>query len=155
MPAPFEPLPHGRILALLAALFALRVIGQCIVEISPVEWLPPSSAWASGLIPYPLLLAVQVLMLAGMLKIVADVSRERGFFAQQRPGWSRLLAGLSAVYAAAMALRYVLTMIFVPEMRWLGGVIPISFHFVLAAFLYTWARFLDRRAIFASTNSAC
>ena len=33
-----------------------------------------------------------------------------------------------------MALRYVLTMIFQPEMRWLGDTIPIFFHFVLAAF---------------------
>jgi hypothetical protein len=149
------PSPHGRILALLTALFALRVIGQCIVEMFSVQWLPPSSAWASGLIPYPILLAVQIVMLAAMLKIVADVSRERGFGAQPRPAWSRFLIGFSAVYAAAMALRYVLTMIFIPEMRWLGGVIPISFHFVLAAFLYTWARFLDRRAIFASTEPAC
>ena len=149
------PSLHGRILALLTALFALRVIGQCIVEMFSVAWLPSSSAWASGLIPYPILLAVQILMLAVMSKIVGDVWRERGFFAQRRPGWPRFLIGFSAIYAAAMALRYVLTMIFIPEMRWLGGVIPISFHFVLAAFLYTWARFLDRRAIFASTDPAC
>jgi hypothetical protein len=52
------------------------------------------------------------------------------------------------MYAAGMALRYVLTMAFQPEMRWLGGAIPIFFHFVLAAFIYTWGRFHSRRAIF-------
>ena len=102
-----------------------------------------------------MLLAIQIVMLAVMAKLVADVSRRRGFFAQQRAGWSRFLARFSAVYAAAMALRYILTMIFFPEMRWLGDAIAIFFHFVLAGFLYTLARFLDRRPIFASTDPAC
>ncbi len=94
-------------------------------------------------------------MLIGMVKIISDVSRERGFFAQARPSWSRFLIGFSAVYAGGMALRYILTMIFRPEMRWLGGTIPIFFHFVLAAFLYTWGKFLARQAIFARPDSAC
>ena len=63
---PFDAPLHGRILALLTALFALRVIGQCIVELYSVEWLPASPAWASGLIPYPMLLAIQIVMLAVM-----------------------------------------------------------------------------------------
>jgi hypothetical protein len=143
------------VLALLTALFALRVIGQALVEFFRVVWLPPSEAWASGLIPYPILLAIQLAMLAGMLKIVADVSRECGSFAVPRPRWSRFLIGFSAVYASSMALRYVVTMIFFPEMRWWGGIIPISFHFALAAFLYSWGRFLSRHRIFARPDHAC
>ena len=54
-----------------------------------------------------------------------------------------------------MALRYVLTMIFLPEMRWFGGTIPILFHFVLAAFLYIWGKFAAREAIFARPDDAC
>ncbi len=46
-------------------------------------------------------------------------------------------------------------MIFRPDMRWLGGTIPIIFHFVLAAFLYTWGKFLARQAIFARPDNAC
>ena len=94
-------------------------------------------------------------MLAGMLKIVLDVSRESGYFAVPRPRWSRFLIGLSTVYASSMALRYIVTMIFFPEMRWLGGAIPIFFHFVLAAFLYVWGRFLSRDRIFARPDAAC
>ncbi len=146
---------HGPVLAILAALFALRVLGQILVEFFGARWLPTSDAWASGLIPYPILLAIQLAMLVGMLKIVLDVSREHGYFAKMRPPWSRFLIGFSAVYAAAMALRYVLTMIFFPEMRWLGGVIPIVFHFVLAAFLYVWGQFLSRDRIFARPDAAC
>jgi hypothetical protein len=146
---------HGRVLALLTALFALRVVGQALVEFFAVDWLPPSDAWASGLIPYSILLTVQLAMLTGMVKVVSDVSRACGFFAKARPSWSRFLVGFSAVYAGSMALRYILTMIFFPDMRWLGGAIPIFFHFVLAAFLYSWGRFLSRDRIFARPAHAC
>jgi hypothetical protein len=94
-------------------------------------------------------------MLVAMVKVVSDVWRKRGFFATARPSWSRFLIGFSAVYAASMALRYILAMVFRPQMRWLGGTIPIFFHFVLAVFLYTWAKFLAREAIFARPDRAC
>jgi hypothetical protein len=54
------------------------------------------------------------------------------------PGWSRFLVSFSAIYAGAMVLRYVLTMALHPDQRWLGGTIPIFFHFVLAGFFLRW-----------------
>jgi hypothetical protein len=36
-----------------------------------------------------------------------------------------------------MVGRYIVTMTLHPEYRWLGHTIPIWFHFVLAAFVYT------------------
>jgi hypothetical protein len=145
----------GPVLALLTLLFSLRVLGQALVEFLSVDGLPSSEAWASGLIPYSILLAIQLVLLVGMVKIVTDVWSEGGFFATAPASWSRFLIGFSAVYATSMAGRYVLTMTFQPEMRWLGGTIPIFFHFVLATFLYTWGKFLTRRAIFARPDSAC
>jgi hypothetical protein len=41
-----------------------------------------------------------------------------------------------------MVGRWVLTMALVPELRWFGHAIPITFHFVLAGWLWTYARFL-------------
>jgi hypothetical protein len=38
-------------------------------------------------------------------------------------------------------------MIYRSEMRWLGGTIPIFFHFVLAGFLYVYGKFHARRPI--------
>jgi len=149
------PGKHGRVLLLLTLFFSFRVLGQALVEFFSVDWLPSTAAWASGLIPYPFLLAIQLAMLIGMVKIVSDVWREGGLFALAPAFWSHFLIGFSAVYAGGMALRYILTMIFRPDMRWLGGTIPIFFHFVLAAFLYTWGKFLARRAIFARPDSAC
>ena len=146
---------HGRLLALLTGLFALRVVGQTLVEFFAVDWLPPSKAWASGVIPYSILLPMQLAMLVVMVRIVVDVSRKCGIFATPRRSLSRFLVSFSAVYAGSMALRYVMTMIFFADMRWSGGVIPIFFHFVLAAFLYTWGRFLARDRIFARPDPAC
>jgi len=50
----------------------------------------------------------------------------------------------SAVYAAAMVLRYVLTMTLHPEKRWFGDTIPITFHFVLAGFIYVLGHYHQR-----------
>jgi hypothetical protein len=136
---------HARVLAILTVLFALRVLGQALVVFFSVAWLPPTEHWFSGVIRYPVLLAVQLVMLSSMVKIAADIWRGRGFFAKPRPGCSRFLVACSILYAASMVLRYALTMTYRPEMRWFGGTIPIFFHFVLAAFVYTWGKFHSQR----------
>jgi hypothetical protein len=146
---------RGPVLALLTLIFLLRVLGQALVAGFGVTWLPAMEHWHSGLIPYPTLFTIQLLMLIVMTKITRDIWRGTGFFARVRPSWSRFLICVSAIYAGAMALRYVLTMTFYPEMRWFGGTIPILFHFVLAGFLYVVARFHSRAGTFASPESAC
>ena len=146
---------YGYVLALLTLLFFFRVLGQALVVFFSVDWLPSRKEWASGLIPYPALLTIQIVMIVVMIKIASDIWRSKGFFAATRPSGSRFLIGLSAVYAGSMALRYILAMLFLPEMRWFGGTIPILFHFVLAAFLYIWGKFAARDAIFARPGDAC
>ena len=132
---------HGPILAFLTFLFALRVLGQMLVGFFGVAWLPSMEQWFSGLIPYPALLGIQLVMLFIMVKISNQIWRHAGFFAERRPHWSRFLVNFSAVYAGAMALRYIVTMIFRPEMRWFGATIPIIFHFVLAGFIFILGRY--------------
>jgi hypothetical protein len=136
---------HGPVLAILTLLFALRVLGQALVVFFYIDWLPSSEQWFSGLIRYPILLCIQLVMLAVMLKIASDIWRVRGFFAKPRPGYSRFLVACSILYAASMVLRYALTMTYRPEMRWFGDTIPIFFHFVLATFVYTWGKFHSAR----------
>jgi hypothetical protein len=69
------------------------------------------------------------------------VTRGHGRFARRRPRVGRALRWISYVYAGAMAGRYVLTVALRPERRWLGGTIPIVFHWVLAAYLFTLGRY--------------
>ena len=141
---------HGPVLGLLTALFLLRLLGQALVVFFAVDWLPANEHWYSGLIPYPILLPIQLIMASVMVKITGDVWRDRGWFADPRPCWSRFLVMLSTIYAAGMVLRYVFTMIYRPDMRWLGGTLPIFFHFVLAGFLYVYGKFHARRPMRAS-----
>jgi hypothetical protein len=132
---------HHPILAFLTLLFALRVLGQILVAFLGVDWLPSMEQWFSGLIPYPVLLGIQVVMLFVMVKISSQIWRRAGFFAERRPHWSRFLVKFSAVYAGAMALRYMLTMTLRPDLRWFSGTIPIAFHFILAGFIYVLGRY--------------
>ena len=115
----------------LLALFALRVLGQMLVAFFDVGWLPPMQRWYSGLMPYEYLLPSQLLILAVMAKICADFTRGRGFFVRPR----RLLAGawlwFGWVYLAVMLARYPAQLAWKPD----APVIPIFFHWVLAAFV--------------------
>ena len=120
---------------ILQGLFLLRVFAQLEVALVEPIWLPPMGAWYSGVIPYPILLPVQIGILMWMTVISYDNSRRAGLFFVQSLRTKRMLVVISTVYFAVMLARYLLTMVFHPESRWLGGVIPILFHWVLAAYI--------------------
>jgi hypothetical protein len=115
------------VLAALTMLFALRVAGQALVAFAEVTWLPPMEAWFSGLLPYPILLPAQLVILAAQLALDWRVWR-CGLAA--RPRVAAALRRSSYVYALAMLVRLVVTR---------AHVIPVVFHWVLAAYLYSLA----------------
>ncbi|MBI4637381.1 MAG: hypothetical protein HY727_13620 [Candidatus Rokubacteria bacterium] len=132
-------------MSLLAFLFLLRVVGQALVAFLDVRWLPPMGEWYSGLLPYPLLLPSQIVILLVQTKISLDFARGQGVFVVPRPRAARPLLVASAVYFGAMVVRYAVSMTLHPERRWLGmGTIPIVFHWVLAAYLFTLGRYHGR-----------
>lgn len=126
-------------LLLFSMLFALRVGGQVLVVLRAPSWLPPTQKW--HLMPYRLLLPIQIGLLVLMAVIEVALWRATGPFVYREPGLGRVLIGLSFVYAGAMLLRYAVRMYRQPRERWFGGAIPIVFHFVLAAFLFTWGKY--------------
>jgi hypothetical protein len=135
------------VLSFLAALFLLRVVGQALVAFADVRFLPPMSEWYSGLLPYPILLPTQLAILVVQAWIAYDFARGRGVFVTARPRIGRAVVALGFVYFAVMVARYVLTMTWHPERRWLGtGTIPIVFHWILAAYLVTLGRYHARAA---------
>jgi hypothetical protein len=137
---------HARILGVLTGLFTLRVAGQALVAFRGVGFLPPMEQWYSGLMPYPILLPTQLAMIAVMVFVVRDVARGSGTFSVPRRRAGRLLVWSSYLYALSMVVRYVVTMTLYPERRWFGHTIPIWFHLVLAAFVYTLGRYHVDRA---------
>jgi hypothetical protein len=135
------------LLSVLAFLFLLRVVGQALVAFAGVTVLPAMSEWYSGLLPYRLLLPLQIAILALQALISLQLVRGHGVLVTPRPRVGRVLIMLSVVYFLTMALRYAVTMTWYPERRWLGtGTIPIVFHWVLAAYLFTLGRHHARGA---------
>ena len=133
--------PHALALTTLTVLFALRVLGQILVAFWHVPFLPPMQDWMSGLMPYCLLLPCQIVLLGLMGTICVHAWRGRGLFTRTTAGTVRKLQIAGTIYLVAVIVRYAVTMALVPQMRWLGGCIPIVFHVVLATFVLTLARY--------------
>jgi len=132
----FVPVRYPLLLGTFTFLFILRVLGQVLVGIHDVGLLPPFEQWYSGVVPYWLLLPLQIALIALMLRIVRDFARGDGYFVDLKPRTGAALKMLSCIYFLSMLVRYIVTMALHPELRWLTGTIPIWFHMDLAAFIF-------------------
>lgn len=133
------------VLSILTALFGLRVAGQLLAAVVDVSFLPPFERWHSGIVPYSLLLPLQIVLIVLMMVIVWDFIRGRGFFIALTPRTGLIMERLSYLYAVVMVARYVVMMTLYPELRWFTGTTPIWLHFVLASFLFTLGYFYANR----------
>lgn len=129
----------------LLGLFCLRVIGQLVAVLFEPPFLPPMAEWYSGLVPYPILLPIQIAIIIIFVVTCVHVGRGSGFFAASRPMFRRGVLYFGVLYLAAMGVRYVIRMAVYPDERWLGGTIPIFFHWVLAGFIILFAVHHRRR----------
>lgn len=114
------------LLTTLLILFIARVAGQILVVLKQPRWLPPMEEWYSGLMPYRYLLPSQIAIIALMITMIRQV-------AAGAPPNRSLAIGIfvfATIYAGAMVVRF-----FVRR----RPLIPILFHWVLAAFLFTYA----------------
>jgi hypothetical protein len=121
-------------------LFAARVIGQFEALVASPPWLPDMDAWYSGLLPYYLLLPVQVALLMVMAVVAWNRRVRTGRFSSARPGVARALRVVAVVYFLAMAVRLGLDIGANGNEFWREGAIPVAFHWVLALFLLVSAR---------------
>jgi hypothetical protein len=128
------------VLTVLLVLFVGRVVGQILAATVAPTWLPPMSRWYSGLMPYRYLLPVQIAFIAVMVAMIAGVASGTGVLGTRNAIAGRWIIWTSYVYALAMVVRSVRYALARPEKR--GVLIPIIFHFVLAAFLYVYGRYL-------------
>jgi hypothetical protein len=118
------------------AVFVARVLGQFEVLLHAPPWLPRFEAWSSGLIPYSILLPVQVLLVAWMAVIASHHARRDGSFRVRDPRNGTLLRALAAIYAVSMLLRLLVTLAYPPHTLLDRGLIPIVAHWSLAVFMY-------------------
>src|SRR5439155_15135449 len=82
---------YATVLWFLLFLFCLRVAGQALVATFAVPFLPPMQQWYSGVMPYWILLPVQILIIVLLAKVATDFTRRRGFFVVPRKTLGRFL----------------------------------------------------------------
>ena len=119
----------------LLILFVMRVLAQFLVAFGWQGFLPPMEEWSSGVIPYPWLVLSQILIIILYGKACIDFTRGHGFFVIPRRSLGSSLLTFGSVYLGVMVVRYIIRMSLYPHERWVGGSIPIFFHWVLASFL--------------------
>ena len=130
----------GVLLWTCVALFAARVIGQLQTVLIEPRWLPTMDAWFSGLLPYPLLLPIQIGILMLMAVVAWNPRVRRGLFAQENPRGAFALRAFAFVYFVVMAVRLAVNINTNREDFWSEGAIPVAFHWVLALFILVSGR---------------
>jgi hypothetical protein len=139
------------------SLFLVRVVGQIEVVLLSPSWLPPFRAWESGLIPYSLLLPIQIVLIAWMTIVATDHWRCSGYFWVTHRSTRRRLKIIAGIYFAVMLLRLVITVATPPHTLLERGLIPVIAHWDLAAFIYLTActppNYRDSSALSACTRS--
>jgi hypothetical protein len=119
------------------ALFFLRVVGQVEVLLVAPGWLPEMQAWYSGLLPYPLLLPLQIailMLMCGMALKSRDPHRDPANRS------AKIVRPLAVLYFLVMAARLLILVRAYGAEYYLHGAIPVAFHWVLALFLLVWSR---------------
>ncbi|CAL4867341.1 hypothetical protein MMA231_01594 [Asticcacaulis sp. MM231] len=121
----------------LAAFFA-RVAIQLVQKFSSIGWLPPFERWQSGLLPYPVLLAAQIAILAGSLSFLMKIMQGKLVRHYLR---GRVLRILGWLYLAFDIVRIVLGATVLRDSHFFNNPIPATFHVVLALMVLIWAGF--------------
>jgi hypothetical protein len=119
----------------LAALFIVRVVAQPLALVANWGFLPRFESWHSGLMPYPLLVGTQLLILAWLLTTARRVSRAT---VQPSRTLGRFLLGISGIYAVTMLMRLALGATVLRDERWFASLVPTVFHLVLAGYLLAY-----------------
>ncbi len=131
-----RPGPYVVVMSALFALFVARVVGQLLAATTRPSWLPPMARWYSGVMPYRYLLPSQVVIIVLMIAMVVGVGNGAGALGAPRRAVGFVAVWASLVYAGGMVWRAIRRAMQPPERR--GVVIPIVFHFVLAAFVFVY-----------------
>lgn len=120
------------------AAFLFRVAAQAFQAWRPVAWLPPFDSWHSATLPYSLLLASQLVILAVQFWVLIAMIQGRG---RPRRWLGVTLLVLGAAYFGFMLFRLVAGLTFLRHVPWFDAILPTEFHLVMAAFLLVLADF--------------
>lgn len=121
----------ARALWFLTGLFAFRVAAQP-AALAFDRLLPSFNSWDGGVLPYPVLLVTQLVILGWLASTAWRFSTGR---VTVRPLVGRAALAFGGVYFIAMFLRLLLGATVLGDVRWFASPLPAFFHLVLATYL--------------------
>lgn len=129
---------------LMAGLFGLRVLAQLIQAIYPLPFIPPFQAWHGAVMPYPVLVVSQFLIILVMAVVLLRV--KAGAVVPRR--WKyRVCFSLGGLYFSFMAFRLIAGLTFLSDHPWFSKSLPAFFHVVLAAFILLLGHYIYQKAV--------
>jgi len=123
---------------LLLALFAFRVVAQPLSLVLHVAILPPFESWHSAALPYELLLAAQLLILAVFAWTAYRFTRG---IVRPRRSMGTVALTVGTVYFLSMVARLILGFTVLRGERWFASPVPTIFHLVLASWVLLYGQF--------------
>lgn len=121
--------------ALLSAAFLLRVLGQAVQRWFPQEFLPAFEAWQGSGLPYPALLACQIVILSLLGVAICSMVHRARFFG---PRVSRCVIVAGWLYFAFMLARLALGLTVLGASGWFTAWISTLLHLDLAIVVILW-----------------
>lgn len=137
--------PGWRVIAfaLLLAAFVFRVVAQLMQVFAPTNALPGFDEWQSGTLPYPLLVASQIIIIAA--GVWATWAMWTGRPAPQ-PRLGRVLVWIGWIYLVGAAFRFFAGLTFLSNVAFFDVHLPGFFHIVLASMVLLFAAHLSDEA---------
>ena len=136
--------PHyAKWLWLCTSLFAFRVAAQLTALLFKPSFLPKFESWHGGVLPYPLLLVTQILILI-WLSWTAWRFSQSSIYPRRRLGAIIIL--FASLYFLVMLVRLLLGLTILSEHRWFSSYLPAFFHLVLASYLLLYGYFHFRHS---------
>ncbi len=131
-------IPYRALLWFCTAVFAARVIMQPLAAKWEVSALPSFDAWHSEVVPYSVLLGLQLTIIVVMIlgiQVLPRIGRKR------RAGW--VVGGSGWMYGCLMVGRTIVGSFNLNAHSWFDGAVPTAFHFVLVFYIMTIAHALS------------
>ena len=132
------------VLTALLLLFCFRVFAQLLQTWSPVAVLPPFETWESGAIPYWLLVAFQIVIIAVCARVIWRLHRG---VAVPSIKTGKVLLVLGGIYAGLMSARLIIGLTVATDHLWFSARLPTAFHFVLVGFVLVYGWFHHRASV--------
>jgi hypothetical protein len=135
--------------AALSAAFLVRVAGQAVQRWFPQGFLPPFEAWQGSGIPYPSLLACQIVIIALLAVAICSMVHRARLLSGKGSRWVMIIG---CAYFVLMLARLVLGLTVLGDSAWFTAWISALLHLDLAIVIILWGRDQHRLARTGNTG---